>query len=133
MKTWPDKSIKLRRPLTLAGIASLALASVSASTMRQVHLGTNFRIDVPSASVAEVRETKIASAPKNAAILCARRSDVAGVFQQSTTTSLIIEISVPIGFRSASVRLCMQYARPVIVSAKDALLWFESASDGLLW
>ena len=27
----------------------------------------------------------------------------------------------------------MQYARPVIVSAKDALLWFEPASDGLLW
>src|SRR2546427_3944741 len=91
MNTYSAEQVRLRRPLTPVCIASAALASVSALTMRQVHLGTNFPIEAPSPNTAAVRQINVASAPRNVVILCALRSGVAGVFQLRTTTSLVRE------------------------------------------
>ena len=86
MKTCSAKLVRLHT-LTWLCIAAAALASVAASTIIQVHLGTNFRSAAASRKTAIVMHTYVASAPRNAAILYALRSESEGTFQQRTTTS----------------------------------------------
>src|SRR5437879_12946335 len=88
MKTCFAKLVRLCSPLTPLCVQSATLTSVVASTMRQVHLGTNLGSAEASPNAAVLRHTNVASAPRNTAILCALRSESAGAFQQRTTTSL---------------------------------------------
>src|SRR5260370_13570396 len=109
MKCFAGKSSRGIIPLTPFCRRSALFARVWASTIRQAHLGTNFLTDSASSKTAPLSDTNATSAPKNAVILKARRSDSAGLSQQRTTTLLLSEnISNATDLEAKSVHCVVQ-------------------------